>query len=110
MKSFIKLLSLITVCLLIFTVCGCKETANKDISVAIDYTKGEKCDKGEVLTFSDDTLTLSLDSKTCNITVTENKSGNIWTSNPATDFEDEYVVGVNKTNLFSQIAVNIVTT
>lgn len=110
MKSFIKLLSLTTVCFLLFTACGCKETANKDTSVAIDYIKGEKCDKGEVLTFSDNTLTLSLDSKTCNITVTENKNGNIWASNPATDFEDEYAVGVNKTNLFSQIAVNIVTT
>ena len=110
MKSIIKILSLITVLLLILMACGCKDKANVGTTLKADYVKGEKCNKGEVLTFSDNKLTLSLDGKTCNITITEKESGNVWASNPAADFQDEFAVGVNKTNLFSQIAVSVVTT
>ncbi len=74
MKSFKKILSLSLVVVFAFSICGCKDTDNKNITASVDYKQGVKCAKNEVLSYSDDILTLSLDGKTCNITVTENSS------------------------------------
>lgn len=110
MKKIKKILSLILASAIILSLSACGGADNAKVEITPDYEAGSKCAKSDVLTVSNEKLTLSLEGKTCNITVTENQSGRVWSSNPDADYQDEFAVGVNKTNLFSQIAVSIVTT
>lgn len=110
MKNLKNILSLILASALILSLSACGKANNAKVDATPDYEAGTKCSKSDALTVSNDKFTLSLDGKTCNITVTEIGSGRVWNSNPEADYQDEFAVGVNKTNLFSQIAVSIVTT
>ncbi len=110
MKNIKKLLSLILALALILCLSACGKSTGTKADANPDYEAGSKCSKSDTLTFSNEKLSLSLDAKTCNVTITELASGHVWCSNPAADFQDEFAVGVNKTNLFSQLAVSVVTT
>lgn len=110
MKNIKCIISLIVVLCITLTLVGC---GNKEKSVPVtenDYEQGTKVSNAENLDFEDNGITLSLDYETCNITVTENESGRVWKSNPNWDYEDIYATGVNKTNIFSQIALAYVGT
>ncbi len=107
--KLIKLLSLITALCLVFTLAGCSSGGSStDTTGGPTYEKGTLCSKDAPLTVTDGNLTLDLDPKTCNITVTEKASGRVWSSNPSSDYEDEFAAGTNRTAIFAQLMVSYV--
>ncbi|MBO5200401.1 MAG: hypothetical protein J6B93_03885 [Clostridia bacterium] len=105
MKS-IKLLSLVTALCLVFTLAGCSSGGSStDTTGGPTYEKGTLCSKDAPLTATDGKLTLTLDPATCAVSITENASGRVWSSNPDTSYEDSYAAGANKTGIFSQLMV-----
>lgn len=110
MKNIKSIISLLAVLAILVTACGCSGKGEKATVLQKDYEQGTKVSAADTLQFSDGVLTLLLDYETCNVTVKENKSGRVWQSNPNADYKDLYAAGVNKTNIFSQIAVAFVGT
>lgn len=108
MKKLIKIFSLFTALCLVAALVGCSGGADTDIKKTPHYEKGTLCSKDKPLTHTEGDLTLSLDPATCNISVTDIKTGTVWSSNPAAEYEDALATGVTKTNIQSQIAVNYV--
>ncbi len=108
MNKFIRLLSLIIVICLVFTVSGCGDKGQTVNSVLADYEKGTLCKKDSILTYENDNLALGIDAQNCNISVTDKKTGRVWDSNPTSKEEIDSAVGVAKTTLLSQLAVNYV--
>lgn len=108
MNKSVKIFSLIIALCLALSLCGCGAQEQKSGNTSPSYEKGTLCSKESVLSFEDETLSLSISSDTCNITVTEKASGRVWSSNPEIGYEDSVATGVTKTNLFSQLAVSYV--
>lgn len=108
MKTLKYFVSLMMAAFLMIGTVGCSGKETVKIDIKPDYAKGEKVTDNLPLVYTDETLTVSINRDTCNVTVTENKSGRQWCSNPAEGYTDPYAAGISKTNIFSQLTVSYI--
>ncbi len=100
----IKGLSLALCSVLLFSVCF----GGGSVAAETDDTGNDTVEAAEtapVLTVENEQLTLSLDTGSGQVCVTDRRSQKRWYSNPVDAAEDENASGVTRTNLLSQVLV-----